>query len=153
VRAEDSTGAFGIQSGHTEFVTRLAVSVLTWRNAGGAEHHVAVRGGVLLVRGGRMVEVATREAVVGEDLDELERAVLGRMREAAQAEAKARTRATQLHASVVRYLYRYVRGERTTRPLPIGGPPAQRNTGRHKAPAQRNTGQHRAFVSGEDITP
>lgn len=129
VRAEDATGAFGIQPGHTEFVTTLAVSVLTWRDATGAEHHAAVRGGVLRVQGGRSVEVATREAIVGERLEELGPTVLGRLREAADAEAKARTRVAQLHAAVVRNLYRYVRGERGARsfsfaagPRPGGAP-------------------------------
>jgi F-type H+-transporting ATPase subunit epsilon len=107
--------------GHTEFVTKLAIGVLTWRDLKGDEHHVAVRGGVLHVHGGRTVDVATREAVPGDRLDELQRAVLGRLRDAAQAEAKARTRATQLHASVVRYLYRYVRAEREGKPLALGG--------------------------------
>ena len=119
VRAEDATGAFGIQPGHTEFVTTLAVSVLTWRDGAGAEHHAAVRGGVFRVRNGRAVEVATREAIIGERLEELGPAVLGRMREAADREAKARTRAAQLHAAVVRNLYRYVRGERGARPLSL----------------------------------
>jgi F-type H+-transporting ATPase subunit epsilon len=121
VRAEDATGAFGIQTGHTEFVTTLTVSVVTWRDAKGTEHHAAVRGGVFRVQGGRIVEIATREAVVGERLEELGHAVLARMRDATEAEAKARTRAAQLHASVVRHLYRYVRGERSARPLTIGG--------------------------------
>lgn len=123
VRAEDSTGAFGIQPGHTEFVTTLAVSVLTWRDTTGAERHAAVRGGVLRVHGGRMVDVATREAILGERLEELGPAVLGRMRAAAEAEAKARTRAAQLHAAVVRNLYRYVRGERGGRPLSFAAQP------------------------------
>jgi F-type H+-transporting ATPase subunit epsilon len=121
VRAEDATGAFGIQVGHTEFVTTLVVSVVTWRDAGGAEHHAAVRGGVLRVRDGRFLEIATREAIIGDHLEELGHAVLGRMREAAEAEAKARTRAAQLHASVVRHLYRYVRGARGAGPLLVGG--------------------------------
>jgi len=125
VRAEDATGAFGIQPGHTEFVTTLTVSVVTWRDAKGAEHHAAVRGGVFRVQGGRIVEIATREAVLGEHLDELGHAVLARMREAAEAEAKARTRGAQLHASVVRHLYRYVRGERGARPLTIGDAPGE----------------------------
>ena len=112
VRAEDPTGAFGIQTGHTEFVTTLTVSVLTWRDAAGVEHHAAVRGGVLRVHAGRSIEVAAREAVVGERLEELNAHVVAGMRHAAELEAKARTRATQLHAAVVRNLYRYVRAER-----------------------------------------
>jgi F-type H+-transporting ATPase subunit epsilon len=119
VRAENATGAFGIQPGHTELVTKLAVSVLTWRDGAG-EHHAAVRGGVLRVRGGREVDVATREAVVDDRLQELARAVLARLRQAAEAEATARTRAAQLHASVVRHLYRYVRGARGGRGLSDG---------------------------------
>jgi F-type H+-transporting ATPase subunit epsilon len=123
VRAEDVTGAFGIQPGHTEFLTTLAVSVLTWRDGLGVERHAAVRGGLLRVRDGRTVEVATREAVLGERLEDLGPAVLRRMREAAESEAKARTRAAQLHAAVVRNLYRYVRSERGVRPLSFGAPP------------------------------
>ncbi len=121
VRAEDATGAFGIQPGHTELVTTLVVSVMMWRDAGGTEHHAALRGGVLRVSDGRLVEVAAREAVAGERLEDLEGAVLAGMRHAADAEAKARTRAAQLHASVVRRLYRFVRSERGTRPLALGG--------------------------------
>jgi F-type H+-transporting ATPase subunit epsilon len=115
VRAEDSTGAFGIQPGHTEFVTALAVSVLTYREASGVERHVAVRGGVLRVRDGDVVEVATREAIAGDDLDALRRAVLAGFRSHAEAEAKARTRATQLNVALVRNLYRYVRAEQDGR--------------------------------------
>lgn len=121
VRAEDATGAFGIQPGHTEFVTALAVSVLSYRDTSGAEYHVAVRGGVLHVRGGNVVEIATREAVAGDDLELLQHAVLARFRGHADAEAKARTRAAQLNVALVKNLYRYVRAERDGRPLPLGG--------------------------------
>ena len=120
VRAEDATGAFGIRPGHTELVTKLAVSVLSWRDGQGRDHHAAIRGGVLLVRDGQQIDVATREAVVSDNLDELSHAVVARLRHAADAEAKARTHAAQLHASVVRYLYRYVRGERGKGSLAVG---------------------------------
>jgi|SRR5579862_1727271 len=120
VRAEDATGAFGIQSGHTELVTKLAVSVLSWRHKSGSEHHAAVRGGVLRVRNGQEIDVATREAVVSDRLDELSHAVLDRLHESADVEAKARTAAAQLHASFVRYLHRYVRAERGGSGLPVG---------------------------------
>jgi F-type H+-transporting ATPase subunit epsilon len=112
VRAEDLTGAFGIQPGHTEFVTVLAVSVLTYREGSGIERHVAVRGGVLRVRNGEVVEVATREAIVSDNLEALHHAVLAGFRSHAEAEAKERTKATQLNVALVRNLYRYVRGER-----------------------------------------
>jgi F-type H+-transporting ATPase subunit epsilon len=126
VRAEDSTGAFGIQQGHTEFVTVLTISVLTYRDSSGIERHVAVRGGVLRVRGGDVVEVATREAIAKGDLDELHHAVLAGFRSHADAEAKARTKAAQLNVALVRNLYRYVRAERDGRPLAIGQAPGER---------------------------
>ena len=39
LRAEDETGAFGILPGHADFLTALAVSVVSWRDERGAEHH------------------------------------------------------------------------------------------------------------------
>ena len=119
VRAEDETGGFGIQPGHTGFVTPLAVSVLSYRTTAGAEHHLAVRGGVLRVRGGNSVEVATREAVAGDDLNTLENAVLGTFRARSNEEATARTRAAQLNMAVVRHLYRYVHASRTGESPPL----------------------------------
>ena len=68
LRAEDATGAFGILRGHADFLTVLEISVVTWRDDKGDEHHVAVRGGMLEVRRGEDISIATREAVRGDDL-------------------------------------------------------------------------------------
>ena len=76
VRAEDDTGAFGILPRHTNFLTALTISVVSWRDSAGAEGHVAVRGGVLRVTNGDLVEIATREAVSGDDLETLENEVV-----------------------------------------------------------------------------
>ena len=75
-------------AGHADFLTVLAMSVVTWRDATGNEHHVAVRGGVLMVRDGDTVEVATREAVGEETLDRLEAAVLRRFAEETRGRGK-----------------------------------------------------------------
>jgi len=109
VRAEDSTGAFGIQPGHADFLTALAVSVLIWRDAAGVEHYAAVRGGVLRVRGGSIVEVATREAVLGEDLGQLRDVVLAEMSRNAETERAARLGALGLQQAVIQQIYRYLR--------------------------------------------
>jgi F-type H+-transporting ATPase subunit epsilon len=111
VRAEDSTGAFGIQRGHAELLTVLTVSVLSYRDAAGVERYVAVRGGVLHVHGGSVVEVATSEALAGDDLDVLEKDVVARYRAEADAEAKARMRESRLRLLAIRSIYRIVRGE------------------------------------------
>jgi ATP synthase, F1 epsilon subunit (delta in mitochondria) len=61
LRAEDETGAFGVMPGHADFLTVLAISVVTWRDRRGAEHHVAVRGGMFEVRGGDSIVIATKK--------------------------------------------------------------------------------------------
>lgn len=111
VRAEDPSGAFGILPRHADFLTALAVSVLTWREAQGREHHVAVRGGVLSVRGGNSVLIATPEAVAGDDLHQLESEVLTRFRQQLEAERAAHTEAQRLHLAAIRQIMRLLRPE------------------------------------------
>ncbi len=122
VRAEDETGAFGILPGHADFVSVLTVSVITWRNHENEEHNVAVRGGVLTVRDGNVVEIATREAAGEDTLHRLGRAVLERFREEAQAEEKSRLSATRLHLAAIRQIQRYLESGR--QPIPQRPPPA-----------------------------
>jgi F-type H+-transporting ATPase subunit epsilon len=120
VRAEDQSGAFGIAPGHTDFLTTLVVCVVRWRDHRGDEHYVAVRGGVLRVRRGEAVEVATREAVVNDDLGHLLSEVLKAMRENIETERSARSGVLRLEHAAIRQIYRYLRpgeqpvkGERT----------------------------------------
>lgn len=120
VRAEDETGAFGIMPGHADFITVLAISVIAWRNHAGDLHHVAVRGGVLTVRGGDMVEVATADAVGEDTLGRLGQAVLARFRDEAKAEEESRISAARLHLATIRQLQRYLESGR--QPMPQGAP-------------------------------
>ncbi len=113
LRAEDDTGAFGILSGHADFLTALAVSVASWRDAEGAEHHVALRGGMLEVRGGNRIAIATPEAVVGDDLQRLEAEVLAGFRRRITEEQMARTDAQRLYLAAIRQIARFLRAERT----------------------------------------
>lgn len=122
VRAEDETGAFGILPGHADFITVLSVSVVTWRNHTGDEHHVAVRGGVLTVRSGDLVEIATREAVGEDTLRQLGESVLQRFREESQAEEESRVSATRVQLAAIRQLQRYLESGR--QPFAMGQPPA-----------------------------
>jgi len=118
IRAEDSTGAFGILPGHADFLTALAISVLTWRDSAGREHWAAVRGGALRARGGKSVEVATREAILSDDLHNLGAVVLERMKNNAETERAARLGALNLQRAAIQQLYRYLRpGEPHQDPL------------------------------------
>lgn len=122
VRAEDETGTFGIMPGHADFLTVLAVSVVSWRNGDGKEHQIAVRGGVLMIRGGDCVEIAAREAIGEDTLSRLGSAVLERLRKTESSEKEARVSVTRLQLAAMRYVQRYLdagRG-RVSRP-PIAG--------------------------------
>jgi F-type H+-transporting ATPase subunit epsilon len=118
LRAEDQTGSFGILDGHADFLTALAVSVASWRDRIGAEHHVALRGGMLEVRGDT-VTIATPEAVLGEDLHRLESDVLAGFRRQLLEEQAARTDAQRLHLAAIRQIVRFLRSERT---VAVAGP-------------------------------
>ncbi|MFT8808839.1 F0F1 ATP synthase subunit epsilon [Gluconobacter sp.] len=72
VRAEDDSGSFGILQGHADLVSSVLPSVVVWKCRDDTPHYCAVRQGVLTVRDkGGMVEIATREAVPGDDLEVL----------------------------------------------------------------------------------
>jgi F-type H+-transporting ATPase subunit epsilon len=126
VRAENDTGAFGILEHQEDLLTALAVSVLSWREIDGKEGHCAVRGGVLTVRGGHEVSVATREAVVSDNLEQLEHDVLKRLRRTRADEAATRAAIERLQIAAMRQMIGYLRPDlgsrRPARPLPVGGP-------------------------------
>lgn len=109
VRAEDETGEFGILPRHADFVTALAVSVVGWRREDGTQHYCAVRGGLLTVSGGREVAIATREAVLGDNLAALETVVLGRLAKEAEEDRQARARAGSLRVQAIRQIIGYLR--------------------------------------------
>jgi F-type H+-transporting ATPase subunit epsilon len=132
VKAEDTTGSFGIRPGHADFITVLTVSVITWRDAAAQEHFIAVRGGVLTVRDGSLVEVATREAVGEDTLRELGPAVLERFRQEQEAEQESSVSATRLHLAAIRQLQRFLESNRA--PVPQGAPAVAAMAGREDEP-------------------
>ncbi|WP_259783079.1 F0F1 ATP synthase subunit epsilon [Aestuariispira ectoiniformans] len=118
IRAEDTSGAFGILPGHADFLTTLTVSVITWQDSHGQDHHIAVRRGILSIHDGNLVKVATRDAVGEESLKRLGKAVLERFREEVAAEDEARTSATRLHLATIRQLQRYLTSRSQAVPQP-----------------------------------
>ena len=112
VVAEDASGKFGILNGHADFLTALAVCVISWMDEAGMQHYCAVRHGTLAVREGREISVATREALVGDDLDHLESVALAEFRQADEAESASRTESLQMQMVAVRQIIRYLRPQR-----------------------------------------
>ena len=104
LRAEDASGGFGILEHHADLLTALAISVVQWRHADGRIGYCAVRRGVLSVRGGHDVSIATRQAQLGDDLDQLEHVVLTSFRTELETERTERVAATRLHMAAIRQI-------------------------------------------------
>lgn len=108
LRAEDESGGFGVLPGHADLLTVLVPAVLAWRDRAGAEHYVAVRGGVLSVRGGA-VAVATPEAFAGDDIEAIAAALAAAAAVHREREAVARTETAALEAAAIRRIEDYLR--------------------------------------------
>jgi F-type H+-transporting ATPase subunit epsilon len=102
LRAEDATGSFGILPHHADFLTSLAISIVSWQSGDKTRHYCAVRGGVLSVNAGRDIAVATREAVKGDDLATLDQTVLDRFRADMETEQTERVESTRLQLNAIR---------------------------------------------------
>ncbi|WP_026201794.1 F0F1 ATP synthase subunit epsilon [Bradyrhizobium sp. WSM2793] len=109
VRAEDATGSFGILPRHADFVTSLAISVVSWQSRNGTRHYCAVRRGVLSVGGGDEVVIATREAVPGDDLTILDKTVLARFHADLESERTENVESTRLRLNAIRQMMHHLR--------------------------------------------
>ncbi len=112
LRAEDATGSFGILSHHADFLTRLVISVVSWKSSHGTERYCAVRGGVLSVNAGRDVAITTREAVPGDDLTTLDEMVLARFRAEMDIERMEYVESTRLQLNAIRQIVRQLQSSR-----------------------------------------
>jgi F-type H+-transporting ATPase subunit epsilon len=101
LRAEDASGSFGILSHHAPFLTALSISILSWRQ-GPTEGFCALRGGVMVV--GKTTQIATPEAVLGDDLATLDTQVLTRFRTEAEAERVEHVEALRLQMTAIRQM-------------------------------------------------
>jgi F-type H+-transporting ATPase subunit epsilon len=111
LRAEDESGGFGILDHHADFLTVLTTSVVSWRRIDHVQGFCAVRRGVLSVDR-NLVAIATREAVVSDDLERLEREVLAEFRRNVETEKMERTASLQLQTKAIRQIIRYLRPAR-----------------------------------------
>lgn len=117
LRAEDESGAFGILPGHADLVTVLPVSVVTWAGDG-REGVVLVRGGVLRVTGGNLVEIAARGAWREDELETLSAAALADLQLADETEDETRTSDSRLHLAAMRQIERVLRSGREATGVP-----------------------------------
>lgn len=101
VRAEGADGEFCLLPRHVDFVATLVPGILVYLDAEGGERYVAVNGGVL-VKQGEGVDVSTREAVTGDDLERLRQRVEHEYLAVDEHERTARSVLARLEAGVLR---------------------------------------------------
>lgn len=104
VRAQDATGSFGLWPGHEDLLAVLSVGLLSWRDARDAWHWCALRSGVLTLQRGCELQIASREAVLGDDPAQLEGTVLEQLRQRQQTEDHARRESHQIEVQLLRRL-------------------------------------------------
>lgn len=108
LRAEDISGSFGILPHHADFLTSLAISIVSWKSKDDKQRYCAVRRGVLSVTGGQDIAIATREAVAGDDLSTLDETVLSRFRADIELERTERVESTRLQLNAIRQIMRHL---------------------------------------------
>ncbi len=114
--AEDATGSFGILPRHADFLTSLAISVVNWKSSDGTRRYCAVRHGVFTVASGQDVAIATREAVIGDDLTTLDEVVLGRFHADIETERAERVESARLQLNAIRQIMRHLRPDGRSAP-------------------------------------
>jgi F-type H+-transporting ATPase subunit epsilon len=95
---------------HADFLTSLAICVVSWETQEGTRHYCAARRGVFSVDEGEVISIATREAVLGDDLTTLRETVLARFRANIEAERSERVNSTRLELSAIRQIVSRLRG-------------------------------------------
>lgn len=101
ITAEAENGAFGLLPRHVDFVTALAPGILTFVDTDGREGFLAVDEGILLKRGA-LVQVSTRNAVLGQELGDLKRMIQERFKNITELERKSRDALYKLEADLIR---------------------------------------------------
>jgi F-type H+-transporting ATPase subunit epsilon len=117
LRAEDASGSFGVLSDHAPFLTALAISIVSWRKDE-TERFCAVRGGVMTVGAKSQpttsVDIATREAVAGNELATLDAEVLARFRADADEERIEHVETVRLQLNAIRRMISRLRPSANT---------------------------------------
>jgi F-type H+-transporting ATPase subunit epsilon len=107
LQAADASGRFGLRPGHEDFMTVLVPCVVRYRPEHGAERFAAVDGGVLLLERGR-VSIATRDAVVADQIDRVADAAAAMLAARREKEQAARSGFAELEVTLLRELRKAV---------------------------------------------
>ncbi|ANV92240.1 F0F1 ATP synthase subunit epsilon (plasmid) [Picosynechococcus sp. PCC 8807] len=101
VTAEGDGGGFCLLPNHGDYVAVLPAGLLIFESITGEEHCLAIDEGIL-VKQGAAVWVSVRNAVRGDNLDDLQQAVQAQFTQLDEQEERARSMLTRLESSIVR---------------------------------------------------
>ena len=108
LRAEDSSGSFGVLARHIDFLTILKPCILIF-TAKGKEGYAAVDGGIMRASGGK-VTIASRQAVEGSELHELKGVVESDFYKKAEKEATFMDLLTNMEKLLLDNLVKFEKG-------------------------------------------
>lgn len=100
--ADGPDGSFGMLPHHIDFVSQIVPGILVYEDLQGRDHYAAVNAGTL-VKCADLVRIATRSAILGEDLDTLEERMNLEFRQQDEAEREARSALARLEAQMIRH--------------------------------------------------
>ena len=103
VVAPGTHGSFCLLPRHIDGVWGLTVGILDYTDTGGLHAYVGLNAGIM-VKSGSNLRVATNDAVVSENLDQLRRIVDERFHKISDDERRAQSALARLEAGLVRGL-------------------------------------------------
>ncbi len=101
VQVETRVGAYGFLPQRLDCVASIAPGLLTYITTDEKEHHIAVDRG-LLVKSGKTISVAVRNAIGGTDLGELHKSINEKFRKLDDLEQESRRVMSYLETGFVR---------------------------------------------------
>ena len=99
--AEGPDGHFGMLPRHIDFASELVPGILVYETEDGTERYSGHHSGTL-VKCGAEVLVATRTAVLADDMPTVRRRISDELRELEETEREARSALARLEADIVR---------------------------------------------------
>lgn len=128
VRAHDASGSFGILPNHIDLITVLDDSVVRWSDMSDKTHYCAVRRGVLMVSEGKLVRIACREGLTGDNLTQLDARIRDSRTLETDKNREETTRQMRLHTQTMRHIMGFLRSN--SRPIGArkGGTPDENLT-------------------------
>jgi F-type H+-transporting ATPase subunit epsilon len=109
IRLKDATGFFGVMKGHIDFLTVIEPSLCYYIDSNDMEVFLAVNGGVLRVRGGK-VTLTSLEVFESDDVEKLSEIIEGTVAKRDKSETDFRKTLEGIERSFIEKTLEFIRG-------------------------------------------